>query len=89
LNDTQVAVNKKYISYLRQRLEMTNDWIDVKDKLPEVHKGVLAWSTLDDCYVLACLRPNNNWFCQPLYGVSYYTNDGVSHWQELPKRIGE
>lgn len=68
-----------------------NEWIDVNDRLPNVHEDVLAWSTLDNNgYVLAIFESNEkNWYCQPLYGVSYRTKTGISHWMPLPERVDD
>jgi hypothetical protein len=64
-------------------------WIDAGKEVPPYHKDILAWSTLDNDYVLAILTESKGWFCQPLFGVSYHTKSGVSHWCILPKRLDE
>ncbi|MHC4195966.1 MAG: DUF551 domain-containing protein [Planctomycetota bacterium] len=64
---------------------MPADWIDVRERLPRKNEIVLAWSTLDDEYVLAQLTGDNNWHCQCLYDVDYFTRTGISHWAALPK----
>lgn len=67
---------KKGLSLVEtQRIE---NWIDVKDKLPEIQKWVLI--ILESGDMFTSFYDNNEW----VFDVDYYSE--VTHWMSLPEK---
>ena len=66
-----------------------NDWIDIKERLPEEDEIVLVW--LGDGWNVAVYRKILNWkmkkelkFCSVHKRILSF--EGVTHWMPAPKR---
>ena len=60
-----------------------NNWISVKDRLPEQNLNVLAWIKLGTSqYPFIETASGNPEICS---GWKHYNKDQVTHWQPLPE----
>lgn len=59
-----------------------NDWINVKDRLPEDDNFVLVCNSEDKEIIIANYRGNNAW---DSYAYGWLPDNVVTHWQPLPK----
>lgn len=67
-------VNSKCISGKR------NEWISVKDRLPEPGNMYLVWDgECDECYLAHIDPDNGRWI-----GFNFFYMDHITHWMPLP-----
>lgn len=59
----------------------TNQWISVKDKLPEIEEEVLIQLSWDDMNVVMASLRNDGWYSN----VASFKDDEVLYWRPLPK----
>lgn len=59
----------------------TNQWISVKDKLPEIEEEVLIQLSWDDMNVVMGELRNYGWYSN----VASFKDDEVLYWRPLPK----
>lgn len=67
-----------------------NQWISVKDRLPEIDKNVLAYCPIESpgCLYIVSLQKINSlfWNLYPQHYVeSFLDFDEVTHWMPLPE----
>lgn len=63
-------------------LQPVEEWISVKDKLPEAKKVVLAYEAAFDSMSMAYRLPNTEEWIDT---GDYYPLDAVTHWIPLPQ----
>jgi hypothetical protein len=65
------------------------EWINVKDKLPEISRNTLpVWEKEYNCLALAIFTGDTKvgqWEVHPVRGVWYTTNSLITHWMPLPE----
>jgi hypothetical protein len=57
------------------------EWISVKDRLPEGFRYVLLWDSADRDFFMGVLRDNGEWY------VPWYQDEpfNITHWMPLPQ----
>lgn len=64
------------------KLTCSNNWISVKNRLPEDDNFVLVYNSEDKEIIIANYRGNNAW---DSYVYGWLPDNAVTHWQPLPK----
>lgn len=67
----------------RKVFGMSQEWVNVKDKLPRDGEWVRVWSPYDkgECLGRICGDGMQNWFVIPRHDISFKSNKAVTHWQ--------
>jgi hypothetical protein len=83
----EVALLPRKLTQPRRKV-MSEEWIDVKDELPELDTEVLLFDEEDGCQVgyRTSGKPYLNWVCSYAHdGWSHAALGDVTHWMPLPK----
>ena len=64
------------------KLTCSNNWISVKDRLPEDDNFVLVYNSKDKEIIIANYRGNNAW---DSYIYGWLPDDTITYWQPLPE----
>ena len=60
---------------------MNNEWISVKERLPELNVDVLVFRKSGLCFTAHIIERNGNWWMREVW---YGQFDDVTHWLPLP-----
>lgn len=68
-------------------MQEQDNWISVKDKLPEKSKSVIILRTCPDVVTVGYIHERGYWIISNMYGSTYKENHMhfVTHWQPLPE----
>lgn len=73
-----------YQATRKEIISKMNNWISVKDKMPEHEVNVIFWdNNKKECHFGSFDYCDNRWWAAGNF--PWFNNDEITHWMELPK----